>query len=39
MNFPESLLYSEEHEWIRVEGSSAYIGITDFAQKEKQVLF
>jgi glycine cleavage system H protein len=34
MNFPESLLYSEEHEWIRVEGSSAYIGITDFAQKE-----
>jgi glycine cleavage system H protein len=34
MNIPENLLYSEDHEWIRVEGDEAYIGITDFAQKE-----
>ncbi len=34
MNIPENLLYSEDHEWIRVEGEEAYIGITDFAQKE-----
>lgn len=34
MKFPENLLYSEDHEWIRIEGSEAYIGITDFAQKE-----
>ena len=34
MNIPENLLYTEDHEWIRVEGDIAYIGITDFAQKE-----
>ena len=34
MNIPENLLYSEDHEWIRVEGGEAFIGITDFAQKE-----
>lgn len=34
MNIPENLLYTEDHEWIRVEGEEAYIGITDFAQKE-----
>jgi glycine cleavage system H protein len=34
MNFPENLLYTEDHEWMRVEGEEAYIGITDFAQKE-----
>ena len=34
MNFPENLKYSEEHEWVRVEGDVCYIGITDFAQKE-----
>ncbi len=34
MNFPEDLKYSKEHEWVRVEGDAAYIGITDFAQKE-----
>jgi glycine cleavage system H protein len=34
MNFPENLLYTKDHEWIRVEGDTAYIGITDFAQKE-----
>ena len=34
MNFPENLLYTEDHEWMRVEGDEAYIGITDFAQKE-----
>ena len=34
MNFPENLKYSKDHEWIRVEGDYAYIGITDFAQRE-----
>ncbi|NOX86793.1 MAG: glycine cleavage system protein GcvH [Chlorobi bacterium] len=34
MNIPENLHYTEEHEWIRVEGDEAYVGITDFAQKE-----
>ncbi|MTI30711.1 glycine cleavage system protein GcvH [Xanthovirga aplysinae] len=34
MNLPENLKYTEDHEWIRVEGKEAYIGITDFAQKE-----
>jgi glycine cleavage system H protein len=34
MNLPEDLRYTKEHEWIRVEGTNAYIGITDFAQKE-----
>lgn len=34
MNFPENLKYTKDHEWIRVEGENAYIGITEFAQKE-----
>ncbi len=34
MNFPDNLHYSKEHEWLRTEGNIAYIGITDFAQKE-----
>lgn len=34
MNFPSELKYSKDHEWIRIEGNTAYIGITDFAQKE-----
>jgi len=34
MNIPENLHYTEEHEWIKVEGDKAYVGITDFAQKE-----
>lgn len=34
MNFPENLKYSKDHEWIRVEGTTAYVGITDFAQGE-----
>jgi glycine cleavage system H protein len=34
MNFPENLKYTKDHEWIRVEGQDAYIGITDFAQSE-----
>ena len=34
MNFPEDLKYTKDHEWVRVEGTHAYIGITDFAQKE-----
>ncbi|MBK8517702.1 MAG: glycine cleavage system protein GcvH [Saprospiraceae bacterium] len=34
MNFPDNLKYTKEHEWIRLEGDEAYIGITDFAQNE-----
>jgi glycine cleavage system H protein len=34
MEFPSDLKYTKEHEWIRVEGNTAYIGITDFAQGE-----
>ena len=34
MNFPESLRYTKDHEWIRIEGGEAIIGITDFAQRE-----
>jgi glycine cleavage system H protein len=34
MNFPADLKYSKEHEWVRVEGNTGIIGITDFAQKE-----
>lgn len=34
MNIPTDLKYTEDHEWIRVEGDEAYIGITDFAQGE-----
>src|SRR5947209_2269591 len=34
MNFPENLHYTKEHEWIRLEGDTAVIGITDFAQHE-----
>ena len=32
MNFPKELRYSKEHEWVRVEGKRAVVGITDFAQ-------
>ncbi|PKQ69756.1 glycine cleavage system protein GcvH [Raineya orbicola] len=34
MNFPSNLKYSKEHEWVRLEGEFAYIGISDHAQKE-----
>jgi glycine cleavage system H protein len=34
MNFPSELKYTKDHEWIRVEGTEAYIGITEFAQQE-----
>jgi len=34
MNFPTNLKYTKNHEWLRIEGNEAYIGITDFAQKE-----
>lgn len=34
MNFPSELKYTKDHEWIRVEGNSAFIGITEFAQRE-----
>jgi len=34
MNIPSDLKYSKDHEWIRVNGSEAVIGITDFAQSQ-----
>ena len=34
MNLPENLLYTKDHEWIRIEGDTGYVGITDFAQGE-----
>ena len=34
MSFPANLRYTKEHEWIKIEGDTATIGITDFAQKE-----
>lgn len=34
MNFPSNLLYTKDHEWVLVEGNTATVGITDFAQGE-----
>ena len=34
MNFPTNVKYTKEHEWIRVEGDVAYVGITDYAQEQ-----
>ena len=34
MNFPDNLRYTKDHEWIKIEGDTATIGITDFAQGE-----
>ena len=34
MNFPDNLKYTKDHEWVRVEGNEAVVGITDFAQGE-----
>lgn len=34
MNIPDGLLYTKDHEWVKIEGSTATVGITDFAQSE-----
>lgn len=34
MNFPANVKYTNEHEWIRLEGNVAYVGITDYAQQQ-----
>ena len=34
MNYPENLKYTNEHEWIRLEGDVAYVGITEYAQEQ-----
>ena len=34
MNIPTNLKYTQDHEWIRIEGNEAYVGITDYAQSE-----
>lgn len=34
MNIPATLKYTKDHEWLRVEGEEAFVGITEFAQKE-----
>ena len=34
MSYPQDLLYTRDHEWVRIEGDVATVGVTDFAQKE-----
>jgi glycine cleavage system H protein len=34
MNVPGNLKYTKDHEWLRVEGDTGYVGVTDFAQGE-----
>jgi glycine cleavage system H protein len=34
MNIPENLKYTKDHEWVKIEGDEAYLGITDYAQNE-----
>ncbi|TDG37758.1 glycine cleavage system protein GcvH [Pedobacter changchengzhani] len=34
MNFPAELKYTKDHEWVKIEGNEATIGVTDFAQRE-----
>jgi len=34
MNLPEDLKYTKDHEWVKIEGKTATVGITDFAQSE-----
>jgi glycine cleavage system H protein len=34
MNIPENLKYTKDHEWVKVDGNEAYVGITDYAQNE-----
>jgi glycine cleavage system H protein len=34
MNIPEDLKYTKDHEWLKIDGDVAYVGITDYAQKE-----
>ena len=34
MNVPENLFYTKDHEWLKLDGDIATVGITDFAQKE-----
>lgn len=34
MNYPDNLYYTKDHEWIKIDGEEATIGITDFAQSE-----
>jgi glycine cleavage system H protein len=34
MNVPDNLKYTKDHEWLRVEGHNAFVGVTDFAQSE-----
>lgn len=34
MNIPENLFYTNDHEWIRVEGNTGWVGVTDFAQHQ-----
>lgn len=34
MNFPQNVKYTKEHEWVRLDGDVAYVGITDYAQQQ-----
>jgi glycine cleavage system H protein len=39
MNIPVNLKYTKDHEWVNIDGDTATVGITDFAQKELEILF
>ena len=39
MNFPNDVKYTKEHEWIRLEGDVAYVGITDYAQDNWEISY
>jgi glycine cleavage system H protein len=34
MNIPENLFYTNDHEWVKVDGNTAWVGVTDFAQNQ-----
>ena len=39
MNFPNDVKYTKEHEWVRIEGDVAYVGITDYAQEQLETSY
>ena len=39
MNYPTNIKYTSEHEWIRIEGDEAYVGITDYAHPFAEAKF
>ena len=39
MEFPEELKYTKDHEWLRIEGDNAYVGVTEFAQDWEMFIY